>query len=311
MASPRSLFTKKKQVIHQKTEKMKFLKSITMTFVFCCSLVVTAQKSTETIKEEVQFSSTSKDNVFYVDNMHGAVEIEGYNGNKIIIEVIKTITGKTSEIIAKGKREINLKVEKKGNKIYAYSNSPHTFFDLETGKYSHRENWNSRRSRRKYEYSLDFKIKVPKNVSIDVSTVNDGDIYVQNMHGEKLSANNVNGAITLKSVSGATNVNALNKDINIVYTKNPTKESWYRSLNGDINIKFKNNLNANVSHRTMNGGFYTNYSVSNLAPKIVKEQIRKSKGVKYRIRSKGQFKIGNGGVQLNFDQLNGDTIVKN
>ena len=290
---------------------MKFLKPLIMIIVCCCTITVVAQKNTETIKEEVQFNTSSKDNVFYVDNMHGAVEVEGYNGKTIVIEVTKTITGKTAEIVAKGKREINLKVQKKGNKIYAYSDSPYTFFDLESGEYSHRENWNSRRSRRKYEYSLDFKIKVPKNVSIDVSTVNDGDIYVQNMHGKTLSANNVNGAITLKNVSGATDVNALNKDINIVYTKNPTRESWYRSLNGDINIKFNETLNANVSHRTMNGGFYTSYAVSNLAPKIVKEKLRKSKGVKYRVRSKGQFKIGNGGVQLNFDQLNGDTIVKN
>ena len=175
---------KEKQVIHQKKKKMKFLKPLIMIIVCCCTITATAQKSTETIKEEVQFNTTSKDNVFFVDNMHGAVEVEGYNGKTIVIEVIKTITGKSSEIVAKGKREINLKVEKKGNKIYAYSDSPYTFFDLETGKYSHRENWNSRRSRRKYEYSLDFKIKVPKNVSIDVSTVNDGDIYVQNMHGE-------------------------------------------------------------------------------------------------------------------------------
>ena len=282
-----------------------------MIIVCCCTITAVAQKNTETIKEEVQFNTSSKENVFYVDNMHGAIEVEGYNGKKIVIEVTKTITGKTAEIVAKGKREINLKVEKKGTKIYAYSDSPYTFFDLESGEYSHRENWNSRRSRRKYEYSLDFKIKVPKNVSIDVSTVNDGDIYVQNMHGVTLSANNVNGAITLKNVSGATDVNALNKDINIVYTENPTSESWYRSLNGDINIKFKETLNANVNHRTMNGGFYTSYAVSNLAPKIVKEKLRKSKGIKYRVRSKGQFKIGNGGVQLNFDQLNGDTIVKN
>ena len=290
---------------------MKFLKPLTMIIVCCCTITAVAQKSTETIKEEVQFNTSSKENVFYVDNMHGAIEVEGYNGKKIVIEVTKTITGKTAEIVSKGKREINLKVQKKGNKIYAYSDSPYTFFDLESGEYNHRENWNSRRSRRKYEYSLDFKIKVPKNVSIDVSTVNDGDIYVQNIHGVTLSANNVNGAITLKNVSGATDVNALNKDINIVYTENPTSESWYRSLNGDINIKFKEMLNANVSHRTMNGGFYTSYAVSNLAPKIVKEKLRKSKGIKYRVRSEGQFKIGNGGVQLNFDQLNGDTIVKN
>ena len=78
-----------------------------MIFVFCCSLVTTAQKSTETIKKELQFNSTSKDNVFFVDNMHGAVKVEGYNGKTIIIEVVKTITGKSSEIVARGKREIN------------------------------------------------------------------------------------------------------------------------------------------------------------------------------------------------------------
>ncbi len=289
---------------------MKFLKPIITIIVCCCTIIVSAQRSTETIQKEVQFNSSSKENTFYVNNMNGDIEVEGYNGKTIQIEVVKTIRGKSEEIVAKGKREINLKIAQRGNKIYAYSNSPYTNFDIETGEYNHKENWNFRYRRRHYKYSLDFKIKVPKNISIDVSTVNDGDIYVKNVHGESITADNINGAITLKNVSGTTDVNALNKDITIVYTKNPTKESWYKSLNGDIKITFQGELNANVSHRTMNGGFYTNYSVSELTPQIVQEKVRKSKGVKYKVRSKGQFRIGNGGVQLNFDQLNGDTIVK-
>ena len=70
---------------------------------------------------------------------------------------------------------------------------------------------------------------------------------------------NINGAIDMKNVSGTTDVNALNKDINITYSENPKEESFYNSLNGDITVKFQDNLDASISYKTMNGGFYTNY----------------------------------------------------
>jgi hypothetical protein len=121
---------------------------------------------------------------------------------------------------------------------------------------------------------------------------------------------NINGAIDMKNVSGKTDVNALNKDINIVYSENPKEESFYNSLNGDINIKFKDGLDASISYKTMNGGFFTNFDVQKTTPVLKKTSERKNKGTKYKINSSKHFKIGNGNVHLHFDQLNGDAIVK-
>ncbi len=305
---------------------MKFLKSIIVIISICCVSTIKAQKkyfdkkhkATEVIKKELIFNSNSPDNILVVDNVYGSIDIEGYQGTKVIVEVSKTVYADKNKDLEKGKQEINVGTAQKEGAIYVYLNSPYTRFDLETGSYEHREfSFNYRRDykhrkKRNYKYALNFKIKIPKNTSIDVRAVNHGDMHVENVHGNLLIAKNVNGAIDLNNVSGKTDVNALNKDINITYAKNPTEESWYKSLNGDINIKFKENLNAAISYKTMNGKFYTNFEVEKTIPKVIKtkERRKRGKGTKYKIDSNNHFKIGNGNIQLHFDQLNGDAIVK-
>jgi hypothetical protein len=303
---------------------MKFLKSIiTLIFVSCITNVAAQKrkydkklKSTETITKELTFTNVSPDNILVVDNIYGSIDVEGYSGKTIQVEVTKTIYADAQEDLQKGKEEIGIKSSTKEDAIYVYLDSPYSKFDLETGNFEHHEfNFSSRRSykhrkKRLYKYRLDFKIKVPKNTSIDIKAVNRGDIYVENVHGKLLIVNNINGAIDLKNVSGKTDVNALNKDINITYSKNPTEESFYHSLNGDINIKFKEGLDADISYKTMNGKFYTNFDVEKTLPKLKKTSERKNKGTKYRLDSKEHFKIGKGTVALHFNQLNGDAIIK-
>lgn len=212
--------------------------------------------------------------------------------------------------------EIGIKSAQKEDAVYVYLDSPYSHFDLETGEFEHREyNWNYRRSykhrkKRMYRYRLDFKIKVPKNSSLDIKAVNHGNISVEDVHGKLLIVRNINGAIDMKNVSGTTDVNALNKDINITYSENPKEESFYNSLNGDINIKFKDDLNASITYKTLNGGFYTNFDVNATKPQIKSTQENGNKGTKYKVNSTKQFRIGNGKVHLHFNQLNGDAIVK-
>jgi hypothetical protein len=303
---------------------MKQVKSILIITICCLITNINAQKNrkdkklkaTETITKEYQFNTNSPDNILVVDNIYGSIDVEGYNGETIKVEVTKTIAADTKEDLQLGKNEIGIKSSKKANAIYVYLDSPYSKFDLETGNFEHHEfNFSSRRSyehrkKRMYRYRLDFKIKVPKNASIDIKAVNNGNITVENVHGKLLIVRNINGAIDMKNVSGKTDVNALNKDINITYAKNPTEESFYNSLNGDINIKFKEGLDASISYKTMNGEFFTNFDVEKTNPIIKTTSERKNKGTKYKVDSNKHFKIGNGNVHLHFDQLNGDAIVK-
>jgi hypothetical protein len=303
---------------------MKKIKSI-LIFTICCFIAnINAQKNKkdkklkakETIVKEYQFNTNSPDNILVVDNIYGSIDVEGYNGKTIQVEVTKTISADTKKDLQLGKNEIGIKSAKKNNAVYVYLDSPYSKFDLETGNFEHHEfNFSSRRSyehrkKRMYKYKLDFKIKVPKNASIDIKAVNNGNITVENVHGKLLIVRNINGAIDMKNVSGKTDVNALNKDINITYAKNPTEESFYNSLNGDINIKFKEGLDASISYKTMNGEFFTNFDIEKTIPIIKTTSEKKNKGTKYKINSNRHFKIGNGNVDLHFNQLNGDAILK-
>lgn len=303
---------------------MRILKSITIIITLCLTTVSYAQryqkdkklKETETITKELSFTKNSEDNILVVDNVYGSIDVEGYSGNTIQIEVTKIISADTKEELQKGKDEIGIKSAKKDDAIYVYLDSPYSHFDINSGQFDHREfSFNYRRnykhrSKRMYKYTLDFKIKIPRKTSIDVKAVNNGNIKIEDVHGKLLIVKNINGAIDMKNVSGTTDVNALNKDINITYAENPKEESFYNSLNGDITIKFKEDLDASISYKTMNGGFYTNFDVSKTSPQFKSTKEQSKKGTKYKVDSNKQFKIGNGKVHLHFNQLNGDAIVK-
>jgi len=302
--------------------------------IFGCVAITSAQqnrkekkfKKEETITKELEFTRSSLDNILVIDNINGSIDVEAYSGNTIQIEVIKTVFADTQEDLQQGIKEIGIKSATKDDAVYVYLDSPYSHFDKETGIFEYREyrvtfnynynfNLSSRRNykhrkKRMYSYRLDFKVKVPRNVSIDVKTINQGNITVKDVQGKLLIVRNINGSIDMTNVAGQTDVNALNKDINITYAKNPTEESWYKSLNGDINLKFKDDLDVSISYKSMNGDFYTDFDVEKTTPKLSKTTEVKGRKIKYKINSKNHFKIGKGTIPLHFDQLNGNTTIK-
>ncbi len=277
-------------------------------FLVCGSLALTlnAQRFEETINKEVQFKTKSAENLLVVDNVFGSIEVEGYSGSSIKIEAKKEIDAYNNRALEQGKKEVDLRIETVDNYIYVFLNTPYTRFNRETGRYSHHEN----NSRRNYNYTLDFKIKVPYNTNIELKAVNNGSVNVKNVHANEIVVNNINGPITLDNISGKTHANALNRDINISYKSKPVDGSSYKSLNGNINIMIKEDLDADVSFKTLNGGFYTNLTTSNMKPLTSVDTYKRRSGAKYKINAKQRFRIGSGGAKLSFDLLNGDATIK-
>lgn len=280
---------------------------------FCICLFIAgtmqAQKHTETIREEVRFPGQSSDNLLVVYNVEGSVEVEGYNGNTVQVVGDLEIKGNNMRQLEQGKAEISMKVTSHDDIIYVYLDSPYTKFNPETGRYGHNNNnnWNGNR----YHYRLDIKIQVPRNTNLELSAINKGVVTARNIDAKDITASNINGPISLENVSGKTYVNALNKDINISYSKNPTQESTYKSLNGDINITVQKGFNADVSFKSLNGDIYTNMDTKMKPSKVTSTKIKSAKKkTRYKMNANTEFSIGNGGVQLNFDLLNGDVTIK-
>ncbi|MBT1712579.1 hypothetical protein KK062_30370, partial [Fulvivirgaceae bacterium PWU5] len=70
---------------------------------------------------------------------------------------------------------------------------------------------------------MDFTLKVPAGIHVMVSTINEGDITVENVKGV-VDANNINGSIKLSDLVREAEASTINGDVDIEYDKNPVKD---------------------------------------------------------------------------------------
>ncbi len=290
-----------------KTEIVKCMSYVVLAIILCVGQLY-AQKSVETINKQISFKNTSAENIVIVKNINGPIDVSSYNGTTIQIEIKKTISASSQANLEKGKQEFKVKIIEKEHEIIVRPDAPYICFD-ET---YHGMNVNMGRHGNKvpYEFELSYTIKVPKNLSIDVSTINHGDVNVNNVQAPIIKVGNINGSIRLKNVAGATEAHTINGKIDINYAQNPVKKSSYSTINGDITINYQKNLAADVSFKSMHGELYTDFTISDYISSRKKNMASKKRGVKYSYSSKPIVRIGTGGTQLDFKTLNGDVSIK-
>ncbi|TDR22584.1 DUF4097 family beta strand repeat-containing protein [Marinicella litoralis] len=295
-------------------------------FALCCfvSPLVLAKGAqvaqfaqTESFNESLQFEQKHEDNQLIVFNVYGSVDVEGHDGDEIIIMAKNTVAARTQKLVDLGLDEIGLKIETQGQKIFAYLDSPYTYIDLEAGKVWHSDTcWRhddcSRKhpERKDYKYHMDLVVKVPQHTNIQVSTINAGDITVSGVHAKSLMVDNINGAIDMVNVSGQTRVNSINKDINVAFSRNPTDGSQFQSINGDINITFADSPDAIVVYQTMHGEMYSAFDVSMMAPELQRTSQKKEHGIQYKLDAENRLMVGKGGPEYRFETLNGDIKIQ-
>ncbi|PRX57663.1 DUF4097 family beta strand repeat-containing protein [Flagellimonas meridianipacifica] len=271
-----------------------------------CVQHMTAQKKefTEVIQKEVEVGNASESNLV-VKNVFGSIEIVGYSGRTVQVEVERSILAETKSDLELGKSELQLKITKLPNKIIVRPDAPYIDFDEEKLRYR----WCDNSYDLSYEHKLDIKVKVPNTMIIDVGTVNDGEVLVENTRGKYLKAENINGGITLTNVTGKTKVNCINGPVTISYANNPTEASEYYSLNGDINISYQKSLSANISFKSMNGDIFTDFDINKQFTRTNKS-IGEGSKPKFKFESRPVVQIGKGSVDFDFETLNGNVYIK-
>lgn len=279
-----------------------------------------AQTFSEVIKKEFVFEKKSDANTLMLFNISGDVKISGYDGDKIIIEVERKITGKTTARLEEGKQEITLGFLDKADTLILYTKGICSAF----GKFNHSNNkrnnkkyngygydWDNCNDKgsdeKSYDYEMNFTIKVPKNIHVMASTINNGDVFIDNTT-KSVIANNINGGISLNNITGATQVSTINGNVDLNYMSNPPADSRYYTLNGDINATFKKRLKANLAFESFNGELFTNVEQLEVIPVSI-EKKETAKGLKYKVGG-SRYRIGNGGVLLDFETFNGNVYLK-
>ena len=294
---------------------MKTLLSLTL---LCVSgLASVAQTFTETINREFVFEKKSTDNTLFIANTNGDVNVVGYAGDKIIVEVKKTIHAKTDARLETGKQDLKLQSIDRADTIILYIEDGCASFG-ETRKNKRHNGWsrdgwgynwdcNNGNCDLEYDYTMDFTVKVPSSINLRISTINDGDLSVEKVSGV-VKADNINGSIKLANLSREAVASTINGDVDIEYVNNPSKDCRFYSLNGDINALFVKGLAANLAFESFNGNFYTN--IDKIEPLPVKvEKSDGKEGVKFKVNG-NRYQVGNGGALLDFETFNGNVYLK-
>lgn len=240
-----------------------------------------------------------------IDNVNGSIQVEAWNGPDIQADIEKTLRADDADRAEAAKREVKLDVSQAGGDVKLYVDGPFRCH-CDDGGFRSRNNMNEWRHRG-YRVDFDYRISVPAGTKLYLSTINHGSIKVANTAGD-FDVENVNGGIEMLEIAGSGRVHAINGRVNVLFARNPERESSFGSLNGGVDIAFQPDLNADARVKTMNGGIYTDFPVTYLPVVAATPQRRDGKFV-YRSNEFTGVRIGRGGPELKFDTLNGSIRI--
>jgi DUF4097 and DUF4098 domain-containing protein YvlB len=276
--------------------------------IICCSRMdVLAQK--QEFKQHISKEFTLQKGVggvLALYNLNGSLNVEGYSGDKVLIEVDEVISADDNQTLEIGKKEFKLGFDQAADSIIVYIAEP---FDTRPCHNCDRwNNWNRRDI--DYDFDLAFTVKVPYHMNLDISTVNKGDITVGSVAGS-LRVNNVNGKITIRDAKADTWAHTINGDLTVNYLEAPTGSSEYYTLNGRLTVTFPASLSANLQFKSMNGSFFTDFPKWEVLPvKVTKNVQKRGSGTEYKLIIDRQIRIGDGGKLFKFETLNGNIYIK-
>ena len=237
-------------------------------------------------------------------NLEGFIHVEGYSGQKVIIDLDEVINADDSANLEAGKKEVRVAFDQSGDSIIVYTAEP---YDTRPHR---RWTYSDDRNEIEYHYSLSYTVKVPFGMSLIVSTVNNGDIDVKDVTGS-LKVNNVNGPVSIKNAKGVTNAKTINGNLTVSYTSVPPDGSKYYTLNGALTVTYPSDLSADLQFKSMNGRFYTDFPQVEILPvQVTKNTEPKGSGTVYKLDIDKRVRIGSGGKLFRFETMNGNIYIK-
>ncbi|MBI3193249.1 MAG: hypothetical protein HYZ34_02135 [Ignavibacteriae bacterium] len=159
---------------------------------------------------------------------------------------------------------------------------------------------------------VNLTVQVPINCSMKLSTLNDGDIKVENITGD-VEISNLNGSVFVEGLSGSAVVDALNEDINVAFSKVDQKKSMsFSSMNGDIDVTFPSDVKATMRLKNDMGEIFSDFDIKmDYSASKVEDKSREKMGKKKISMEKMMTgSVNGGGVDILFKNFNGDIFIR-
>jgi hypothetical protein len=240
----------------------------------------------------VPLSDPSRPAVLEIALFSGDIDVEGYDGNEIIITADAPMhdPDRPEEPRPDGLRRVQtssvgLTVEEGDNQVAV------------------RMDFSPR--------NVDLEIRVPRRTSVHANLVNGGDVAISNVTGEH-ELQNVNGDVVATDISGSAVLNSTNGDVRATFASvNGDRPMSFTSFNGDVDVALPANLSADLLVTSQQGDVYTDFDYEEQQdPDSV--QRNQDAGGRYRVRMQREtrYAIGGGGRDIQLRTFNGDIMIR-
>ena len=159
----------------------------------------------------------------------------------------------------------------------------------------------------------DLTITVPRHSSLDLKTLNNGDINVEQVDGE-IDADDLNGKIALRNVGGSVVAHSLNGAVLVTMNRvDPGKPMSFSTLNGDIDVTLPADVKANVRMKTDNGDIYSDFEVAlDAGTRMAQGSQGRQPDGSYRVHFDRTLRgtINGGGPEFQFVSFNGQIYIR-
>ena len=239
----------------------------------------------------VPLSDPSRPALIDVSLVQGSITVRGANRQDVVV----TARGEPDrpsrrfDPDASGLRRIpqtaGFRISEEGNRIKVSSDSPNR--------------------------SMTFEIEAPTRTNLKLSTVNGGEIVVENIDGE-IDVSNTNGGIALNNVAGSVQAGTTNGSVRATLTRVTAERAMaFTSLNGTVDVTLPPSTRANLRMRSDNGDVYSDFDVQ-LAPSSPVVQETRSGNGRYRISRNRSIvgSINGGGPEFELRTFNSNVYVR-
>jgi hypothetical protein len=247
----------------------------------------------QTEQLKIPLTNPGKTYTLDVKLLNGSIQVISYSGTELIIEAVVSVPQDDSE----NKETVDgmKRISRTGDyEITAYENN--NVVSVHNNS---------------FDQAIKLSIKVPQqSVSLKLSTVNEGDITVENLTGE-IEINNVYGAITASNISGSVVATTVDGDIKINFKAvDPSAAMAFSSLSGDIDIVLPPDIKANLKLKSDMGEIYSDFDmvIDKAQPKV--NRTNQSGIYKLEVEDWVYRKLNGGGSELMMKNMQGDIYIR-
>src|SRR2546425_1741978 len=241
----------------------------------------------------VSWSDPSRPGLLKVNLIQGGITVKTHSGNNVIVEG-RSRGGNNRRPAppdAGGLRRIDgpasgLVVEESNNVISVATQSFSRFVDLD--------------------------IQVPSKTSLNLKTMNGGNIVIEGVDGE-IEVTNMNGGGTLNNISGSVVAHLMNgKVVASLRQTTANKPMAFTSMNGNIDVTLPPSLKANMKMRTDNGEIYSDFDIQNPPSNGPTTTDNRSRGGPFRVELDKNVlgAVNGGGPDFDLRTLNGNIYIR-